>query len=437
MMRRKLNVVCALASGLGAWQMAGCGIGVQPLMPTPVIYTEGGFEPLAHIPEEERWTPRRVFYATNRARTTDQQKIEYGNTPSDDVAVGMALIGFGGPDTSWAALNDISKEASRDADLSLSIAGVMEVGRYRAGQSAEDAASPESAGFLLERLRSVIDESRDRDVLIYVHGAKVNFYNACVFAAQLDHFMGRDMTSIAFAWPTHQNIFSYALGSDESRAYDSADALATLIEMLAEETHAERIHVLSWSAGARVAMTALSELRRRHPEVDAGTLRERFRLGTVYFAAGDVPVHDFLERVEDIHSLADQLVVTQTDDDGALKASEKFIGGGRRIGQEAGPLSPDHLELVRGLDRLEVIDVSIGAEDRGFDITGHRYWFAHPWSSSDVLLSIRTRLGPAERGLEQGASPRLWSLPADYPERLQSLRLREGFSHRGEGAGTE
>ncbi|MCH8169023.1 MAG: alpha/beta hydrolase, partial [Proteobacteria bacterium] len=122
--------------------------------------------------------------------------------------------------------------------------------------------------WLLENLSDAIGQARDKDVLIYVHGAKVNFYNACAFTAQLDHFMGRDMTSVAFSWPTRQNIFSYAFGSDVRRAYDSGAALATLIELLAMVTPARRIHVLCWSAGGRVTTRALTTLRERHPDED-------------------------------------------------------------------------------------------------------------------------------------------------------------------------
>ncbi len=80
-----------------------------------------------------------------------------------------------------------------------------------------------------------------------------------------------------------------------------------------------------------------------------------------------------------------------------------------------------------------------GSGERGFDITGHRYWFNHPWASSDVVLSIRTDLGPAERGLvgvppghaaggQPDREPIVWSIPADYPDRLRGLADRRGQS---------
>ena len=71
------------------------------------------------------------------------------------------------------------------------------------------------------------------------------------------------------------------------------------------------------------------------------------------------------------------------------------------------------------MDRLQVVDVSYGSEARGFDITGHRYWFNHPWASSDVLLSIRTDFLPEQRGLQQGEAHLHWVMPDDYPQRLK------------------
>lgn len=42
--------------------VTGCGgPSIQPLMPTPALYTEPGVSPLAHVPEDQRWKPRRVY----------------------------------------------------------------------------------------------------------------------------------------------------------------------------------------------------------------------------------------------------------------------------------------------------------------------------------------------------------------------------------------
>jgi esterase/lipase superfamily enzyme len=408
---------------LAALLAAGCGSATVPLMPTPILFTEVGLDPLADVPPAEQWTPRRVYYATVRERDADLQKIDYTNRPSDQLSFGLVLIGFGGPDLSWADLSDASIQAERTQTVDLSIAGVVEAGRADRDASAAEAAEANRGGWLLEDMNDAIADARDKDVLVYVHGAKVNFYNACAYAAQLDHFMGRDMTSLAFSWPARQNLLAYGLGGDVERAHQSAPALATLLEILAEATEARRIHLLSWSAGARVATAAFLALSERHPGVEPAALRERLRIGTVYFAAGDIPRDRFVEALPTIHALSDRVIVTVSSRDEALLMSKRFMGGDQRLGQKGGNLDEQQRATLGSLGRLEVVDVSAGSEERGFDITGHRYWFSHSWASSDVLLAVRSDLGPAERGLSQGEAPILWTMPADYPQRLRrSLR---------------
>jgi esterase/lipase superfamily enzyme len=421
-MRALLGVALAL--------LAGCaGPPVQPLMPTPVLFSELGVGPLDHVPEGDRWNPRRVYYATTRARQPDQQRIQYGNTESDSVSLGMTLIGFGGPQLSWADLNTYSRLAERPESVDLSIAGLVEAGSYSLDEAGRLQDTGGAAAWLLNDLNASIAAARDRDLLIYVHGAKVNFYNASAFAAQLDHFMGRDMTSMAFSWPTRQNIVAYGSGSDVARAYRAAPALTSLLEQLAEKSVARRIHIVCWSAGGRVVNAALDALYQRHAD-EPGDLRERLRLGTVYFAAADVPGEEFLASLPRLNALAQRVIVTVSSKDGALEMASKLMGGGIRIGQRNADLTAEQLATVEAADRLEVVDVSRDWEGRGFDITGHRYWFDHPWASTDLVLAVRTDLGPRERGLAETDFRLLWSIPPDYPQRLRESLTREDLEVR-------
>ncbi len=427
--KRPTRALLLVASGaLLASILSGCGVGTVPLMPTPVLYTEVGLAPLAHIPEAERWTPRRVYYATTRKRTDHVQRIDYGNTETDEISMGLALIAFGPRYEQWRELVEASSTAERRSVVPLSLAGVIEAGSVLPGTSLDEAASPSQAGWVLEDMNDAIQDARSKDILIYVHGAKVNFYNACAYAAQLDHFTGRDMTSVAFSWPTRQNLFAYAVGNDVARGRRASDELATLIELLAGHTEARRIHIIAWSAGCRVLTDTYEILRNRYPDEPAEAIRERLRIGTAYFAAGDVSKSRFMEVIETIHDLSDRVIVTATDVDDALSSAARFMGGGQRIGQTAPSLDAEQVARVEALERFEAINVSLGADNRGFDITGHRYWFDHPWASSDLILSVRTDLTAAERGLVPGerdgeTSPVLWAMPEDYPTRLGGLLM--------------
>ncbi len=411
--------------------VSGCtGPPVQPLMPTPVLFSELDVGPLDHIPENQRWNPRRVYFATTRQREPDLQRIDYGNAESDVVSLGITLVGFGGPDLSWSELNDYSRRAERPEIVDLSIAGLVEIGHFvptADGGGGNDVGG--AVAWLMSDLNASIESARDRDLLIYVHGAKVNFYNANAFAAQLDHFMGRDMTSLAFSWPSRQNILAYGSGSDVRRAYRTAPALASLLELLARESVARRIHIVCWSAGGRVVNSAFKLLYDRHAG-DGTDLRERFRIGTVYFAAADVPGEEFLDALPELNELARRIVVTVSSKDSALEMGRTFMGGGTRIGQRNQDVTSEELEIVRAADRLEVVDVSRDWEGRGFDITGHRYWFDHPWASTDMILAVRSDLGPNERALATTDLELLWSIPADYPERLRRSLSRDNLQIR-------
>lgn len=409
--------------------VAGCaGPRMESLMPTPLLYTELQRGPMDGLQENERLKPMRVYYATTRRREQDTRRIHYGNEESDGMSLGLALINFGGPEVGWTDLNEASKLVDRDGDWLMSVSGLIEAGGLDLSVSPPQPV--EELAWLLGDMNRALKDARRKEILLYVHGAKVDFYNACAFSAQLGHFMGRDSVAMAFSWPTRQRITAYALGDDRKRGERSAEALSLLLEMLSRYTEAERIHVVCWSAGGRVLTKAVDEFRKRYPEMEAEELREKFRLGTLYFAAADVPREDFLAALPALDAMAERVVVSASSKDDALLSARIFMGGGQRIGQLGGGLNDAETAVVEATERLEVVDVSLGSPDRGFDIIGHRYWFNHPWASTELLLALRG-LGPAERGLEPGKHRIQWALPADYPERMTEEMLPGLVGGRG------
>ena len=174
--------------------------------------------------------------------------------------------------------------------------------------------------------------STDKEVMVYVHGTKVDFSNA-VALTEVGHFSGRAFVGVAFAWPSHQNILSYLAGIDVRRALKSSSALQRTIKLLALHTDAERIHLLAYSAGGKIASKALHELGHTYADLDPQQRKEKLRIGSVVFAAADVDVDLFLEPIPAISELADQVVITVTDDDNALRAARtlftgRFLSGG-------------------------------------------------------------------------------------------------------------
>ena len=74
---------------------------------------------------------------------------------------------------------------------------------------------------------------------------------------------------------------------------------------------------------------------------------------------------------------------------------------------------------------VEIIDVSYGQKVRGFNISGHHYWYRHPWMSSDIIFLMRTDLPPHRRGLSPTELEGIWYLSPDYPEKIQKAAEKE------------
>jgi hypothetical protein len=78
--------------------------------------------------------------------------------------------------------------------------------------------------------------------------------------------------------------------------------------------------------------------------------------------------------------------------------------------------------------------VDVTDAERADARNGHSYFRDSPWVSSDILATLVTGLGPAERGLvrEQPGLP-IWSYPPDFIERLRdSLPASSRGQDRGD-----
>lgn len=359
-------------------------------MPTPAVYLSGELHPFRHLKESQRKTSMKVFFATNR-----KGAAPYGGAIDKNLRYGVAGVEIGSPGESWTSLEEASTIHPRSEPVPIRLKESREIGREK------------EAGFdeWLKMINESIRNTQSKDLVLYIHGAKVGFEHSCAFATELKHFAGRDVTAVAFDWPTHRELFSYLDRIDVGHARTSARKLADMLTVLSSKTEARKIHIVSWSAGARVLSRALDEL---------GEDQEDLRFGNIVFAAGDVPEKDFIERLPAIHGLAERVLVYVSDNDFALKWSSRLMGGGKRLGTEWAEIGPEQKRLLNQHPKLEVIDTSYGKEARGFDIEGHRYWFQHPWVNSDLVIALRTDRPASQRGLSKGITPGLYYFAPSY-----------------------
>ena len=406
--------------------LPGCAYhNTTTMMPAPVIYRNSTIDPFAHLDKAQKTTTTEVFYATNRTPESNLIEQQYGNSIDSAVHLGVATIQMGDHCTDWADLYEYSVAEKHTPTMPIKLNKVSELSSIPTIYSSGEDKSPPDLQRFLDPINKEIASAVDKEIMIYVHGTKVDFANSAILTAEVDHFAGRDFIGLAFAWPSHQNILAYLTGIDVKHALDSSQALQSLLVLLAEHTNAQHINILSYSAGGKVTSKALSELRQSFAGLSAAQLKEKFRIGAVVLAAIDVDVDVFLQRLPSISNIASQVVVTVTDNDHALKAARQLMGGEARAGSAEAEIQEEQFIVSHQLANVEIIDVSIGQEIRGFDIEGHHYWYRHPWMSSDIVFLMRTDLPPAARGLTPAEMEGVWYLSPDYPEKIRDAAEAE------------
>jgi len=395
------------------------------LMPTPVIYQKGHIDPFAHMPEEHKSNRTNVFYATNRSPRFSKGKMGYGNGLDSSLHLGEATILMGEPDTHWDELLASSLDETQLVPVPLNLEIVSETAQMPVTTIRPDSNLTTDQKKFTNAINMELDKAVDKEIMIYIHGTNLDFTHSAILTAEIDYFAGRDFVSLAFSWPSHQNILYYFSGIDVKRAVHSSSALTNLLILLAEHTKAEHINILAYSAGGKLTSKALIELRQAYPDLNSDEIRSKFRIASTVFAAIDVEVDKFLGRLPIISELADQVVITVTDDDYALKAAKRFMGGDVRTGTVDAEIMEEAFIVKNNLTNVEIIDVSLGQEVRGFDITGHHYWYRHPWMSSDIVFLMRTDLPPHRRGLSPTELEGIWYLSPDYPKKVQQAAKEE------------
>jgi len=414
-MRRSIVILALIVVGV----VVGISFYQPPmrLMPAPALFLDGQTNVFSGAPETT--DPRiSLFYATNRLPIGPRDNRIYAVVPGRDLNLGVATVRIGNETTTWERIYEWSTRASGDRRPFLYLENMAE----QASLAGTDPLPPEASAWFAQ-INDALARSRDKDVIIYVHGANTTVERAAGQAAQLHHFTGRDTVVVLFVWPTAENFLRYT--RDMITSLGAAPHLATLIELLARNTSAENIDVLTYSAGATVGSNGLALVGPRAARQGP----EGFRLGEIYHAAPDA---DFRSFVDDMRDYADQvrrITVSVNLSDTALRLSQLINRASRAGRPDMAELSAEATDWLLGaastygLDIVRVRPENIPGLSRG----SHTFWYDDPWVSSDVLLTLLKHLRPADRGLVEGkagSGTPYWTFPPDYPSRLAAVLAR-------------
>jgi esterase/lipase superfamily enzyme len=382
------------------------------LMPAPAVFLDSRVQVFGDTPDEPEI---RLFYATNRKSRGTPEAPDYARVPGEDLRAGLVTIRIGEDGTPWDKIYAWSTGGSDEPRPFLHLEGVEE----QATIAADGALSPDAAAWYAA-INKALAGSRDKDIILYVHGANTNLERAAGQAAQLQHFTGGESVVVLYAWPTAENFLLYS--RDMVTAKQSAPPVAELIDALAKHTDAERIDVLTYSAGAIVGSDGLALFGRKTG--DRGDAESP--LGEVYHAAPDADFRTFVDDLRDYAGRAERTTVAANMSDSALRLSQRVNRGSRAGRPDIDELTPEATEWLLDATKLYALDLlQIRPENiPGLSRFSHTFWYEDPWVSSDVLITFLFHLRADERGLSPGDASfgaRYWTFGPDYEERLSAV----------------
>ncbi len=430
-------------TGLVVAVLAGCATGARQLMPTPTLYQQPGGQPLFDLGQSPQGSDVDLLYVTDRAAQTETEAADtapspYGQERAPRIAFGSAQVRVV-PELDWETLREQSQLAKRTRDVNLELGEVSELGAFpdepyqitrghdgkMLRERAELARHFDAKAKLQGEIQRRLAQSPKREVLVYVHGFNETFATAAYTAAELCHFLGRELVCAFFTWPassTGNFLISYTT-TTESADY-AVEHLKKSLRTIATTPGVEGLHILAHSRGTAVTLRAVRELGMEaiaagkepanlykiknlvllSPDIDVGLAGQSM---TSYLSDPDLVTvwpEGRLPRILD-----GRLTIYASPEDRALAVSQWLFRSRSRMGQLRPEDVPDKAQrYFETGGRMHLISY----EGKRTDLFGHSYFTTNPQVSTDLIQLIRYGRQLGEPGRELIKTGRVtWKFP--------------------------
>ena len=256
---------------------------------------------------------------------------------------------------------------------------------------------------MLEQLRSVVDRSSGRSLLIVSHGFRERFSSALRKTAFIASVLDIDTPVLVFDWPANQGSSLRGYRASRELADASGADLARALEVIVSEIQPDNLALVANSMGGEVVVSAFNLLYENPDFADSDV-----EIDHVVLTAPDVDHTAFNEQFKhEIKAFAEDLTVYVSSNDRALLIS-RLINRGERVGEST--LSPDMLDEAVMISRLvdpdsdliSLVDVTPVNRTRNF----HNFSLETPEFYDDLYLRLTTEeRAPRSRRLYRLRTP--------------------------------
>lgn len=306
---------------------------VQEPLPTPPAPLPA--PPVQQAPPQPSLTVVKVFFATDRARTSSSD-------PYKMFAAKRGPLSFGSCDV---AIPSDSAEAGKapGAGTAPKAAFRPALRRVVARERAE----------LMNQLRVALSKSGKRNLLVFVHGYHIGFAEAARRTAQLNQDLNLDGVAAFFSWPSKGR--SDAFLADETEVEWAQPDLKEFLKELTLKVRAKNIYLVGHGMGNRALTKAFIYLNSERPEL-AKQVRD------LVLVAPDQDADRFRSEIAPALSAAPiRTTIYASSRDPALKAAQKYQDYVRA--GDSGPSQPIYV----GIDTIDAsrVDTSLAAQVKG------------------------------------------------------------------------
>ncbi len=311
-----------------------------------------------------------VFYATDRQRSPGKT-VDYGHERADALQYGVFQV-------------------SIPRDHRMASIERPSIWRFEFKENAKKhlvitSRTPLDEASFYQDVSTTVHASKEKQVLVFIHGFNVTFTDAVYRTAQMTYDLGFSGASILYSWPSNGRLRDYTWDSTANEW--TVPHLQAFLESVAAKTGAQKIHVIAHSMGNR----ALAHALRTMPQAKSP------RFQNVILTAPDIDAGVFTELSDAVKSHADNVTLYASSHDKAMLASEE-INGFWRAG-DAGK----NIVVIPGIDTIDVSLVDT-------NLIGHFYYGENRSVLTDMMNLITTDDPPSKRcRLQQtGIAPKLY-----------------------------
>lgn len=330
----------------------------------------------AAAPEQDTadWEIVPVFFGTDRTRSDNAKRLDYGGVRGRRLALGQALVSVPkvhqvpNIERPWALRIPYFDVTIYEEDENPKLHFTMQ----------EIKALTREDFLKLVRARLAKSTTFKDQAFVFVHGFNTTFEHSVYRTAQIAHDLKFDGAPFLYSWPSGGGVASYTY--DRESAGQATPYLKDFMTLVINDTGAKAVSVIAHSMGNQPILQVLKDLKNATPE---GVI-----ISQVILAAPDVDRDNFENIAKEILGLAKGITLYVAANDQALQFSRRFHGGVPRAGDvpARGPL------VINGIDTIDVTSAS--TDSLGINHSGYAENNA---LLKDIERLIATGAAPAER----------------------------------------